>query len=301
MHDEPQPTLRCGDRHLVLGARTYVMGVVNITPDSFSDGGRYLDQTAAVRHAHLLLAQGADVLDLGAESTRPGAAPVDEDEELRRLLPVVRTLVADGVRNLSIDTMKPAVARAALAAGAAWVNDVSGLADPELAVAAAEGGADALVVMHARAMSPGRIEDDVVVHGDLVVDDVAPALRQLSERAEAAGVAPGSIVVDPGIGFGKTVRHNLELLDRRRAAPPGRPAGARRPVAQTLPGRHRRPARRRRRRAGLRRGHRRRLLPGRAARRRPGAGARRGRCAPGAGHRRRRRPALKARERAQPW
>ncbi|MGE0731044.1 MAG: dihydropteroate synthase [Acidimicrobiia bacterium] len=214
MHDEPQPTLRCGDRHLVLGARTYVMGVVNITPDSFSDGGRYLDHAAAVRHAHLLLAQGADVLDLGAESTRPGAAPVDEDEELRRLLPVVRTLVADGVRNLSIDTMKPAVARAALAAGAAWVNDVSGLADPELAVAAAEGGADALVVMHARAMSPGRIEDDVVVHGDLVVDDVAPALRQLSERAEAAGVAPGSIVVDPGIGFGKTVRHNLELLDR---------------------------------------------------------------------------------------
>lgn len=209
----PRP-LRCGDRTLALGARTYVMGIVNITPDSFSDGGRYLDHRAAVTHALALLDQGADVLDLGAESTRPGAVPIDVDEELRRLLPVLRALVAGGVRNLSIDTMKAPVARAALAAGAAWINDVSGLADPELAPAAAQGGADALVVMHARPMTAGRIEDDVVVHGDLLLDDVLPRLDALCAAAEAAGVAPDALVLDPGIGFGKTVQGNLELLDR---------------------------------------------------------------------------------------
>lgn len=212
----PPPTraLRCGDRTFELGTRTFVMGIVNITPDSFSDGGRYLDHRAAVAHARELLDDGADVLDLGAESTRPGAVPIDADEELRRLLPVVHALVADGVRNLSIDTMKSSVARAALAAGAAWINDVSGLADPDLAGASADGGADALIVMHARPMNPNRIEDDVVVHGDLLFDDVLPRLDGLCAAAEAAGVPADALVIDPGIGFGKTVRGNLELLDR---------------------------------------------------------------------------------------
>lgn len=185
------------------------MGIVNVTPDSFSDGGRFFSAAGAYDQAMRLLEDGADLVDLGAESTRPGATLVPADEELRRLMPVIERLVAAGVDWLSVDTSKANVAAAALEAGAAWINDVSGLADPDLARVAAR--ADALVVMHARPMSAGQLEDDVSYRD--VVDDVADHLAGLCARAEAAGVQPDRLVIDPGIGFGKTVRDNLRLLE----------------------------------------------------------------------------------------
>jgi dihydropteroate synthase len=200
--------LRCGDTVLPLGERTLLMGVVNITPDSFSDGGLYLDAQHAVDHARRLLADGSDILDLGAESTRPGSAPISADEELSRLLPVIERLVADGVRCISVDTSKAVVAEAALAAGASWVNDVTGLADPRMASVAT--AADALVLMHQRPTTAGEVSD--AVHYDDVVAEVSQRLDDARSTAVAAGVHPDRIVLDPGIGFGKTVDDNLVLL-----------------------------------------------------------------------------------------
>lgn len=186
------------------------MGIVNVTPDSFSDGGRFLHPVAAYDHACRLIDDGADIVDLGAESTRPGSIPIGTDEELARLMPVLALLSRAGVRAISVDTAKAEVARAALQTGAAWINDVSGLADPALATAAAD--ADALVVMHHRPMRADRAEDDVA-YGD-VVSDVRLELARLAAAAVAGGVAPAKVVVDPGIGFGKTASGNLELLAR---------------------------------------------------------------------------------------
>ncbi|MFN0030025.1 MAG: dihydropteroate synthase [Acidimicrobiales bacterium] len=206
------PELRCGDQTLVWGQRTYVMGIVNITPDSFSDGGRFLDPVAAYDHACRLIDDGADIIDLGAESTRPGSIPIGTQEELARLMPVLAKLSAAGVRAISVDTAKAEVATAALQGGAAWINDVSGLADPALAGAVAAGGADALVVMHHRPMRADRAEDDVS-YGD-VIAEVRGELSRLVALAVAAGAAPHKVVVDPGIGFGKTAAGNLALLAR---------------------------------------------------------------------------------------
>ncbi|CAN5688356.1 hypothetical protein BH18ACT3_BH18ACT3_18470 [soil metagenome] len=203
-------TLRCGDRQFEIDTRTFVMGVVNITPDSFSDGGRYLDVTAAYDHAMRLLDEGADVVDLGAESTRPGATPIDADEELARLVPVLERLVGAGVTCLSVDTYKAEVAEIAIDVGAAWINDTSGLADARMARVAR--AADALIVMHQRPMSVGKSGDDVD-YGD-VVTDVRGKLQSLVEQAVHDGVSRERIIVDPGIGFGKTVADNLSLLSR---------------------------------------------------------------------------------------
>src|SRR5512132_1970375 len=193
----------------VCGARAAVMGIVNVTPDSFSDGGRFLDPDAAVAHGIELAEQGADVLDVGGESTRPGAAPVPVDEELRRVIPVVARLATTTSVPISVDTTKAAVARAALDAGAAVVNDVSaGRLDPDILGVAAEAGAG-YVVMHMqgepRTMQADPRYDDVVAEvGDFLADRV--------HAARSAGVAEGAIAADPGIGFGKTVEHNLRLL-----------------------------------------------------------------------------------------
>ena len=193
----------------VCDARAAVMGIVNVTPDSFSDGGRFLDPDAAVAHGIELAEQGADVLDVGGESTRPGAAPVPADEELRRVVPVVERIAAATTVPVSIDTTKAAVARAALDAGATIVNDVSaGRSDPEILGVTAEAGAG-YVVMHMqgepRTMQADPRYDDVVTQvGDFLADRIAVA--------RAAGVAEGAIAADPGIGFGKTVEHNLRLL-----------------------------------------------------------------------------------------
>ncbi|AXU14294.1 dihydropteroate synthase [Streptomyces clavuligerus] len=188
--------------------RCAVMGVVNVTPDSFSDGGRWFDTTAAVKRGLDLVADGADLVDVGGESTRPGASRVDEEEELRRVVPVVRGLAAEGV-TVSVDTMRASVASRAVAAGATLVNDVSGgLADPGMvpAMAAAE---VPFVVMHWRGFSEDM--NSRAVYGD-VVAEVVDELRQRMEAVVDGGVAPERIVLDPGLGFAKEAAHDLALV-----------------------------------------------------------------------------------------
>ncbi|MEU2491817.1 dihydropteroate synthase [Streptomyces sp. NPDC007883] len=184
------------------------MGVVNVTPDSFSDGGRWFDTTAAVKHGLDLVAEGADLVDVGGESTRPGASRVDEEEELRRVLPVVRGLAGEGV-TVSVDTMRASVAAQAVAAGATLVNDVSGgLADRGMipAVAAAE---VPFVVMHWRGFSEDM--NSRAVYGDVVAEVVAE-LRERMDAVVAGGVAAERIIVDPGLGFAKQAAHDLALV-----------------------------------------------------------------------------------------
>jgi dihydropteroate synthase len=187
-----------------------VMGVVNVTPDSFSDGGAWLDPAAAVAHGHNLARHGADILDIGGESTRPGAEPVGAADELRRVLPVLEGLAGAGPR-LSIDTSKAAVAEAALRAGATIVNDVTALrGDPAMAALLARHDGD-VCLMHMLG-EPRTMQRDP--HYEDVVDDVKAFLSERLEFAVAQGIAEERIWLDPGIGFGKTATHNLELLRR---------------------------------------------------------------------------------------
>ncbi|MGV9319836.1 dihydropteroate synthase [Streptomyces sp. NPDC003660] len=196
--------------------RCAVMGVVNVTPDSFSDGGRWFDTTSAVKHGLDLAAEGADLVDVGGESTRPGASRVDEAEELRRVVPVVRGLAAEGV-TVSVDTMRARVAEEALAAGAVLVNDVSGgLADPGMLPVVAASGAP-FVVMHWRGLLEGGNVRGVY---EDVVTEVCDELHARVAAVLAAGVAPDRVVIDPGLGFSKEAEHDLALLahlDRLRA------------------------------------------------------------------------------------
>jgi len=190
--------------------RFRVMGVVNVTPDSFSDGGEFLDPAAAIAHGRRLAAEGAGVLDIGGESTRPGAEPVDADEELRRVLPVIEAL-ADADAQISIDTTKVEVARQAINAGASIVNDVSAFRfAPELAELVAEAGTDCCL-MHM--LGEPRTMQDHPRYDD-VVSDVKAFLEERLAFAVGEGVAEERVWLDPGIGFGKTVEHNLELLRR---------------------------------------------------------------------------------------
>jgi dihydropteroate synthase len=199
---------RCRDHRLELGRRTLVMGVVNVTPDSFSDGGAYLDPGAAIAHGVRLVEEGAHLVDVGGESTRPGSDPVPDDEEIARVAPVIAGLVDRVDVPVSVDTRKASVASAALDAGAALVNDVSAGADPAMFDTAAERGAG-LVLMHMRG-EPKTMQDDPAY--DDVVGEVAAFLRERLAAAEAAGIERDRIALDPGIGFGKTLAHNLELL-----------------------------------------------------------------------------------------
>ncbi len=188
--------------------RCLVMGVVNVTPDSFSDGGQWFEPDAAVAHGLALLADGADLLDVGGESTRPGAARVPLPEELRRVIAVVADLTAHGAM-VSVDTTRAQVAEAALAAGAVIVNDVSGgLADPAMAPLVAEAGVP-YVVMHWRGASDRM--DELAVYDD-VVDDVVRELTTRLDTLVAAGVDPRQVIVDPGFGFAKQAHHNWALL-----------------------------------------------------------------------------------------
>ncbi|MGW7357493.1 dihydropteroate synthase [Streptomyces sp. NPDC054802] len=188
--------------------RCAVMGVVNVTPDSFSDGGRWFDTTAAIKRGLDLVAQGADLIDVGGESTRPGASRVDEDEELRRVVPVVRGLASEGV-TVSVDTMRSGVAQQAVAAGAVLVNDVSGgLADPRMVPVVAATGVP-FVVMHWRGFSEDM--NSRAVYGD-VVAEVARELRARMEAVVEGGIAPERIVIDPGLGFAKQAEHDLALV-----------------------------------------------------------------------------------------
>jgi len=204
---------------LVVGARPLLMGVINCTPDSFYDGGRYAEVEAAVVRGKELLAAGADVLDVGGESTRPGADPVSEAEEIERVAPVIEQLAAGGAL-VSVDTRKAGVAKAALTAGAAIINDVSALADPRMARVAADSGA-ALALMHMKG-TPETMQADP--RYDDLLGEVIEFLRERMALALAAGVSEDAIIVDPGIGFGKTVAHNLELIrDLWRLRSLGRP------------------------------------------------------------------------------
>ena len=193
---------------------TLVMGIVNVTPDSFSDGGRFLAADAAVRHALALIAEGADLIDIGGESTRPNAAPVDEAEELRRVLPVLEALAPVAKIPLSIDTQKPGVARAALRAGASVVNDIAAnRTDDALWRIVADAGAG-YVAMHMQGTPQTMQREPVYAE---VVGDVRGFFAERLPRFQAAGIPAENVVLDVGIGFGKTLRHNLELL----AALPG--------------------------------------------------------------------------------
>lgn len=210
MHNAPG-TLRCGKYNLRLD-RPLVMGIVNITPDSFSDGGRFLAREQAIAHARRLIADGADLIDLGGESTRPGAPSAALDEELERVIPVLEALVGDGVP-VSIDTQKPEVMRAAIRAGASMINDVNAL-QAEGAVEVCTDSEAALCLMHKQG-TPQTMQ--AAPRYDDVLAEVGTFLQARARACENAGISRDRIVIDPGFGFGKTVEHNFTLLRELKA------------------------------------------------------------------------------------
>jgi dihydropteroate synthase len=204
--DSDPRALRCG-HHVLDLTQPRVMGILNVTPDSFSDGGRWFDRARALDHARRMLADGADLIDVGGESTRPNAQPVPEDEELARVIPVVAALAEEGAL-VSVDTMKPTVMRTAIAAGAVMVNDVHALRAPgALEVLAASEAAVCLMPMQG---APATMQAAPAYHD--VVADVRAFLLERARVCEAAGIARARIVLDPGFGFGKTVAQNFTLL-----------------------------------------------------------------------------------------
>jgi dihydropteroate synthase len=201
----------CGGKVLDLGRRTHIMGILNMTPDSFSDGGQFASVDHALAHAHEMVAAGADIIDIGGESTRPGAEPVSEDEELRRVIPIIKRLSAELPVPVSVDTYKSSVAEKALEAGASMVNDISGLRfSPDMAKVVADSGA-AIVIMHIKG-TPRDMQQNPE-YSD-VVEEITNFFEQRIHVAVKAGVNPEKIVIDPGIGFGKNLMHNLALLKR---------------------------------------------------------------------------------------
>jgi dihydropteroate synthase len=205
---------RCGSHAVPLRQRTLVMGIVNVTPDSFSDGGSYANVDEAVKHATQMVADGADLLDVGGESTRPGSEVVPPDEEIHRVVPVIRRIVDEHPDvPVSVDTRKPDVARAALEAGATIVNDVSAGGDPAMFGVVVETGAG-MILMHMKG-EPKTMQDDPTYYD--VVAEVRGFLGDRVEAAVAAGIDLAQLCVDPGIGFGKTVEHNLAILHEIRA------------------------------------------------------------------------------------
>ncbi|WP_282294702.1 dihydropteroate synthase [Stenotrophomonas sp. PS02289] len=206
---DTSPQLDCGGRVLRLD-RPRVMGIVNVTPDSFSDGGAHDTTEAAVAHGLQLVAEGADLLDIGGESTRPGAAPVSVEEELRRVVPVIQALAERTQVPLSVDTFKPEVMRAAVAAGAGMINDIHALRQDGALAAAADLGVP-VVLMHMQG-EPGSMQD--TPQYDDVVAEVHRFLAERMFSAEMAGIAKKNLIIDLGFGFGKTTEHNMTLLAR---------------------------------------------------------------------------------------
>ena len=202
--------MNCRGKPLIFGKHTWIMGILNVTPDSFSEGGRYLDVDHAIAYAHQMIEDGADIIDIGGESSRPGALPVSTDEELARVLPVIEELANRTATLISIDTYKSAVARRALQAGSHIVNDITALRDAEMARVVAEMDAG-LILMHMKGV-PRTMQRSPVYPN--LIDEVLTFLRRRVDKAQAGGVCPDQIVIDPGIGFGKTAEHNLEILRR---------------------------------------------------------------------------------------
>ena len=200
-----------GEQSFDLSLRGLIVGIVNVTPDSFSDGGAFTDPEAAGFHGLKLLKEGADLLDIGGESTRPGAAPISEEEEIRRVIPVISILRKKTSAPISIDTSKASVAEAALKAGATIINDVTALRDdPRMGSLAAENGAG-LILMHMQGR-PGTMQQSPCYPDDDIAAEVAKFLSERRATAIGLGVDSSSIILDPGLGFGKTVAHNLALL-----------------------------------------------------------------------------------------
>jgi dihydropteroate synthase len=203
--------LRCRGGDLQLGEKTLVMGVLNITPDSFSDGGLFLEPAKAIEHGLLMAKQGADIIDVGGESSRPGAEAVPLDEELRRVIPVIAGLASRLEIPVSVDTYKAQVAEQAIEAGAQMINDISGLSfDPRMPAVAARFDTP-LIIMHIKG-NPKTMQQ--APHYDNVMGEIIAYMRAGIERAERAGVDPHQVIVDPGIGFGKRVQDNLSILKR---------------------------------------------------------------------------------------
>lgn len=203
--------LRAGEHVLVVGGRTLVMGIVNVTPDSFSDGGWFYDFDVARAHALAMAEAGADLIDIGGESTRPGAEPVSEEEEERRTVPLIEALVGEIDIPISIDTYKSSIARKALDAGASIVNDISSLRlDPGLAPLIASRGVP-VILMHMQGM-PGNMQDNPAYED--VAGEISDFLLERAEHACASGIDPGQVLIDPGIGFGKSPEHNVEIIRR---------------------------------------------------------------------------------------
>jgi dihydropteroate synthase len=201
--------LPCRQRTFTLGKKTLLMGVLNVTPDSFSDGGLFLEREKAVARGLKMVEEGADLIDVGGESTRPGSKPLPLEEELRRILPVIESLARKTDVPISIDTYKSPVAKEAIRAGAALINDISGLHfDPDLAGVAAKEKVP-LILMHIRG-TPETMQTDI--HYDSLLSEILQSLKESIQKAERAGVDPDQVIIDPGIGFGKTSEHNLLIL-----------------------------------------------------------------------------------------
>jgi dihydropteroate synthase len=202
-------TIRCRKRTFTLGKRTLLMGVLNVTPDSFSDGGLFFDKDKAIAHGLKMVEEGADFIDIGGESTRPGSKPLGLDEELRRIIPVIEFLAKKVDAPISIDTYKSTVAKKAIEAGAQIINDISGLhLDPSLSQVAAKEDVP-LVLMHIRG-NPETMQKNI--HYESLFSEIIQYLKDSIQRAESAGVNPEQVIIDPGIGFGKTVEDNLLIL-----------------------------------------------------------------------------------------
>jgi dihydropteroate synthase len=213
VHSKPGITLKCCSQKLELGRRTLIMGILNVTPDSFSDGGLFAEVQAAVEHAKNMASQGADIIDVGGESSRPGADEVSVEAEKDRVLPVIERLVKTVEVPISIDTYKSSVARDALNMGACIVNDITALrGDPDMAPVVAEAGAPA-ILMHMKG-TPKDMQIDP--HYDSLIPEIISFLRTRIQAAINAGIPQGQIIIDPGVGFGKTVEHNLEIIRRLR-------------------------------------------------------------------------------------
>ncbi|HGE72100.1 TPA: dihydropteroate synthase [Candidatus Poribacteria bacterium] len=193
-----------------IGHRTLIMGILNVTPDSFSDGGLFVSIESAIEHANKMIEDGADIIDIGGESTRPGAEAVPVDVELNRVIPVISELSKSTNICISIDTYKSSVAKIAIDNGACIVNDISALSDPDMAGVVAKSGVP-IILMHKKG-SPKDMQ--ISPHYDSLIDEIIQYLQDKISIAEKSGISPDKIVIDPGIGFGKTVEHNLEILRR---------------------------------------------------------------------------------------
>jgi dihydropteroate synthase len=199
--------LKCGNKELLLGSRTYVMGILNLTPDSFSDSGKFNDFKNAISHVEKMLDDGADIIDIGAESTRPFSKTISLKEELKRILNIVIYLTHNGVRNISVDTRKAEVARQCILEGASWINDVSAFSDINMPIVAAK--ADAVILMHAKGV-PENMQSVDIVYDDLICD-IKNFLFNKIKIAEKFGISKKNILIDPGVGFGKMYNHNLKI------------------------------------------------------------------------------------------